>query len=200
MFRKLISGIAGRCSDGRDGLADTLREALVSAYQTNPTLTAQRQALAGNRCHRGDRQGRRAGRRSARRLVSTGTSPEAESCDTAGRARPSRVGADFSYPLFNGGSVKNSVRAAETRVEAGRATLRAVEGDVFTAGGRGLHGRDPRPRDRRAEPEQCQGPRDQSAGDARPLPDRRPHPHRRRPVRSAAAARPLAARASRRAG
>ena len=39
---------------------------------------------------------------------------------------------DLSYPLFNGGSVKNSVRAAETRVDAGRATLRAVEGDVFT--------------------------------------------------------------------
>ena len=38
----------------------------------------------------------------------------------------------MSYPLFNGGSVKNDVRAAQTRVEAGRATLRAVEGDVFT--------------------------------------------------------------------
>jgi len=34
--------------------------------------------------------------------------------------------------LFNGGSVRNSIRAAQTRVEAGRATLRAVEGDVFT--------------------------------------------------------------------
>ena len=38
----------------------------------------------------------------------------------------------LSYPLFNGGSVRNNVRAAQTRVEAGRATLRAVEGDVFT--------------------------------------------------------------------
>ena len=34
--------------------------------------------------------------------------------------------------MFNGGSVRNSVSAAKTRVEAGRATLRAVEGDVFT--------------------------------------------------------------------
>ena len=33
--------------------------------------------------------------------------------------------------MYNGGSVKNSVKAAQTRVEAGRATLRAVEGDVF---------------------------------------------------------------------
>ena len=41
------------------------------------------------------------------------------------------AGAQVSVPLFSGGAVKNSVRAAETRVEAGRATLRAVEGDVF---------------------------------------------------------------------
>jgi outer membrane protein len=39
---------------------------------------------------------------------------------------------DVSYPLFSGGAVKNSVRAAKTRVDAGRATLSAVEGDVFT--------------------------------------------------------------------
>src|SRR4029078_5575643 len=51
---------------------------------------------------------------------------------TSGHARIVSGGVYLSYPLFNGGSVKNSVRAAETRVEAGRATLRAVEGDVFT--------------------------------------------------------------------
>ena len=39
---------------------------------------------------------------------------------------------DVSYPLFNGGSVRNQVKGAETRVLAGRATLQAVEGDVFT--------------------------------------------------------------------
>ncbi len=41
-------------------------------------------------------------------------------------------GVDLSVPFFSGGSVRNSVSAAKTRVEAGRATLRAVEGDVFT--------------------------------------------------------------------
>ncbi|MDQ3246213.1 MAG: TolC family outer membrane protein, partial [Pseudomonadota bacterium] len=41
-------------------------------------------------------------------------------------------GVDLSYPLFNGGSVRNSIEAARTRVDAGRATLRAVEGDIFT--------------------------------------------------------------------
>ena len=35
-------------------------------------------------------------------------------------------------PMFQGGTVRNDINAAKTRVEAGRATLRAVEGDVFT--------------------------------------------------------------------
>ncbi len=34
--------------------------------------------------------------------------------------------------MFSGGSVRNQIKAAKTRVEAGRATLRAVEGDIFT--------------------------------------------------------------------
>ena len=42
------------------------------------------------------------------------------------------VGATASLPLFSGGRVRNSVRAANTRVEAGRADLRATEGDIFT--------------------------------------------------------------------
>ena len=42
------------------------------------------------------------------------------------------AGADLAYPLFQGGTVKNDIKAAKSRVEAGRATLRAVEGDVFT--------------------------------------------------------------------
>ena len=37
-----------------------------------------------------------------------------------------------SLPLYAGGRVRNSVRAANTRVEAGRADLRSTEGDIFT--------------------------------------------------------------------
>ena len=44
--------------------ADTLREALVSAYQTNPTLTAQREDLRGDRRQCRHRQGGGAARRS----------------------------------------------------------------------------------------------------------------------------------------
>src|SRR5205085_777480 len=40
--------------------------------------------------------------------------------------------ANASMPLYSGGRVRNSVRAADTRVLAGRADLRATEGDIFT--------------------------------------------------------------------
>ena len=36
-------------------------------------------------------------------------------------------------PVYQGGAVHNSVRAAETRVLAGRDTLRGTEADLFTA-------------------------------------------------------------------
>ena len=133
-------------------------------------------------------------RRSAPPSASTRTSAEAGSSKPKGRG-PTDLGAelDISYPLFNGGSVRNNVRAAETRVEAGRATLTAVEGDVFTQAVTAYMDviRD------RAIVELNQNNvkvlDDQPRGDARPLPDRRPHPNRRRPVRSAASARPFAA-------
>jgi outer membrane protein len=32
-------------------------------------------------------------------------------------------------PIYTGGAVRNSVRAAETRVDAGRASLRGAEAD-----------------------------------------------------------------------
>ena len=38
----------------------------------------------------------------------------------------------MSLPIYSGGAVKNGVRAAETRVEAGRASLRGTEANLFT--------------------------------------------------------------------
>jgi outer membrane protein len=111
--------------------ADTLREALVSSYKTNPTLTAQRQTLEATDATVAI--ARAAGRPQVsanvalnRYISQTGI------LETGGKGPTVSVGATLSYPLFNGGSVRNSVRAAQTRVEAGRASLKAVEGDVFT--------------------------------------------------------------------
>ena len=134
MFRKLISGSLVAALMAGTASADTLREALVSAYQTNPTLTAQRETLRGTDANVAI--ARAAGRPQVsgtvgvnRNLTRSGviaqTQGDSHNISLSG-------GVDLTYPLFSGGAVKNSVRAAETRVEAGRATLRAVEGDVFT--------------------------------------------------------------------
>ena len=131
MVRKLFTGsLIAALMTGTAG-ADTLREALVSAYQTNPTLTAQRQSLEATDANVAIAKAAGRPRVSAtaglnRDLTRSGI------LDSGGKGPTLSVGVDVSYPLFNGGSVKNSVKAAETRVEAGRATLSAVEGDVFT--------------------------------------------------------------------
>jgi outer membrane protein len=112
-------------------LADTLREALVSTYHNNPTITGQREALRGTDANVAI--ARAAGRPQLSGTVGLNRDlARSGVLDTGGKGPTVSAGADLSYPLFNGGSVRNSVKAAETRVEAGRATLRAVEGDVFT--------------------------------------------------------------------
>ncbi|MEO8456022.1 MAG: TolC family protein, partial [Sphingomicrobium sp.] len=132
MFRKLISGSLVAALMAGTASADNLREALVSAYQTNPTLTAQRESLRATDATVAIAKAAGRPQVSATAGLNRDLS-RSGILDTGGKGPTLSVGADFSYPLFNGGSVKNSVRAAKTRVEAGRATLRAVEGDVFTA-------------------------------------------------------------------
>lgn len=112
--------------------ADTLREALVSTYNVNPSLNAQRESLKGTDA--GVAVARAGGRPTV--TGSVGISRDltrSGSLERLGGKGPYLSGGvDLSVPLFQGGSVRNSIQAAKTRVEAGRATLRAVEGDVFT--------------------------------------------------------------------
>jgi outer membrane protein len=131
VLRKLAIGSLAAALMTGAASADTLREALVSTYRTNPTITGQREALRATDANVAI--ARAAGRPQIsataginRDLTRSGI------LDTGGKGPTASVGVDLSYPLFNGGSVRNNVRAAQTRVEAGRATLRAVEGDVFT--------------------------------------------------------------------
>jgi len=112
--------------------ADTLREALVSTYQANPTLTAQREALKAT-------DAGVAIARSAGRPTVTGSVGVTRDLTRSGRFDNGLSkgpfitgGVDVSFPLFRGGTVRNNIEASKTRVQAGRATLRAVEGDVFT--------------------------------------------------------------------
>ncbi|WP_430741952.1 TolC family outer membrane protein [Sphingomonas hankyongi] len=128
--RTIITGTLIAALMAGTASADTLREALVSAYHTNPTLTAQRESLKASDANVAI--ARAAGRPQV--SVTGGLNRDLSRSgilDTGGDATLS-VGADLNVPLFTGGRVKNSVRGAKTRVEAGRGTLRAVEGDVFT--------------------------------------------------------------------
>jgi outer membrane protein len=111
--------------------ADTLREALVSSYRTNPTLNGQREALRVNDA--GVAVARAAGRPQVAATVGVNRDLTRSGVLDTGRSKGPILsgGLDLSLPLFQGGRVRNSVEAARTRVEAGRATLRAVEGDVF---------------------------------------------------------------------
>ena len=112
--------------------ADTLREALVSTYQANPDLTAQREALKAT-------DAGVAIARSTGRPTVTGTVGVTRDLTRSGRfdtglSRGPFItgGVDVAMPLFQGGTVRNDIKAAKTRVQAGRAVLRAVEGDIFT--------------------------------------------------------------------
>jgi outer membrane protein len=130
VLRKLISGTLVAALMAGAASADTLREALISAYHTNPTLTAQRETLRATDANVAIAKA--AGRPQVSATVGLNRDLARSGILHTGSKGPTvSAGLDLSYPLFNGGSVKNSVRAAKTRVEAGRATLRAVEGDVF---------------------------------------------------------------------
>ena len=49
------------------------------------------------------------------------------------QARGISVNGTISAPLYAGGGIKNAVRAAENRVEAGFASLRGTESAIFSA-------------------------------------------------------------------
>ena len=110
---------------------ETLREALVSAYRTNPTLAGEREGLKSDDA--AVAIARAAGRPQVSATVGLNRDLTRSGILDVGSKGPTlSAGVDLSVPLFTGGATRNSIRAAETRVEAGRATLRAVEGDVFT--------------------------------------------------------------------
>ena len=111
-------------------LADELRDALALAYVSNPTLQsarAQQRAVDEN-----VPIARSAGLPS---LAGTVTYTEFLKTSSNSFTSPSRsfdASSQLGVPIFSGGAVKNSVRAAETRVGAGQADLRGVESGVFT--------------------------------------------------------------------
>ena len=131
LSRHLLIGSLSLALLAGSASADTLREALMSTYATNPTITAQRQSLRSTDANVAI--ARAAGRPSVGATVGINRDlTQAGVFRRGGKGPFVSGGVDLNYPLFNGGSVRNQIEAAKVRVDAGRATLRAVEGDVFT--------------------------------------------------------------------
>ena len=116
-------------AEADDGTVDTLREALVQTYASNPTLMAERANL------RATDEGVAIARGTGRPTISgtAGFNQDLVTHNTGGTNGRNFVGSvDLSLPIYSGGAVRNGVHAANSRVDAGRADLRATEGDVFT--------------------------------------------------------------------
>lgn len=110
--------------------ADDLRGALTSAYRTNPTLQSARASLRAT-----DEQvpiEKAAGRPSvnSQTQLTEFVKPSATSFIAPERQLSATV--SLAVPVYSGGAVRNGVRAATARVEAGQADLRGTESAVFS--------------------------------------------------------------------
>lgn len=110
--------------------ADTLREALASAYETNPTLEAARAQQRAT-----DEDVPIQGSQGAPNLSAVANHIEFTKVSPNSFTAPERrftSGLDLTVPIYSGGSIRNSVKAAKERVQAGQADLRGTESSIFS--------------------------------------------------------------------
>lgn len=111
--------------------AETLREALIGAYETNPNLTAAR---AGQRATNESVPLAKAnGRPDVSVQPNYFENVLQDSGSSGTQARGFGVNGTVSAPIYAGGGIRNAIRAAENRVEAGFAGLRGTESAIFSA-------------------------------------------------------------------
>lgn len=110
--------------------ADTLREALTQAYLSNPTLEAARaNQRATDELVPLEKAG---GRPNVGATVTHAEFLKRSSNSFTAPERTLSAGADLTVPIYSGGAVKNGIRAARVRVDAGQADLRATESAIFS--------------------------------------------------------------------
>ena len=132
LVRKLAftGSVAALALSSAPASADTLQEALTEAYVNNPTLEAAR---ANQRATDENVPIERSfGLPSVTGDVAFTEFLKQNSTNFFTPDRALTGGVDLGVPLYSGGAVKNSVRAAEERVQAGRADLRGTESAIFT--------------------------------------------------------------------
>ncbi|MES2989746.1 MAG: TolC family outer membrane protein [Pseudomonadota bacterium] len=125
-----VTTAAPAASEAAPQPTTTLRDALIATYNTNPDLQGERANLRAN--DENVPLARSQGLPGVNSTSSLSNSLYDSGSNGASPSRRGSVGLDLSVPVYSGGSVRNSVRAAETRVEAGRANLRGAEADLFT--------------------------------------------------------------------
>ncbi len=121
--------LTGACLAAAPAQADTLEEALRQAYENNPTLEAAR---ANQRVTDENVVIERSDTLPSASLTGTYTEYLYDSGSTPGPSRSLGGNLQLSLPVYSGGATRNSIRAAETRVLAGRADLRGSESELFT--------------------------------------------------------------------
>ncbi|PVX31214.1 TolC family outer membrane protein [Sphingomonas pokkalii] len=108
----------------------TLQDALAQAYATNPDLQGQRANQRAN-----DENVPIARSQGLPGFTANGSASDSL-YNTASNAftptRQAQFGLNLTQPIYSGGRIRNSVHAAEVRVDAGRANLRGTEADIFT--------------------------------------------------------------------
>ena len=109
--------------------ADTLQDALVNAYETNPSIEQARADLRAQ-----DAQVPLERSFGMPQVSADATLTEYLRQAQASFTNPERqlsAGIDLAVPLYQGGGVRNAIRAAEERVTASRADLRSTESVIF---------------------------------------------------------------------
>ena len=110
--------------------AGTLREALQKAYATNPTLTGARAQQRAN--DENDPIARSRGLPALNATASYTENLQRSSTSFTSPERQATAGLSLSVPIYQGGAVKNAIRGADARIEAGQATLRDTEASLFS--------------------------------------------------------------------
>lgn len=110
--------------------AETLQGALAKAYENNPTLTAARSGQRANDENVPIQKSYGLPEINTRADYEENIIIPGNSFNSP--ARSFTATGQMSVPIYQGGAVRNAVRAAKYRVEAGQADLRATEASVFS--------------------------------------------------------------------
>nr|WP_295659482.1 TolC family outer membrane protein [Polymorphobacter sp.] len=108
--------------------ADTLPDALAAAYETNPQLTVQRAIV--RQTDEGVPQALASGRPT---VNATGTAQQSANDFNRDGGRYYNGALNLNQSLYRGGRTRTATSAAENRIYAARARLRAVEDNVLLA-------------------------------------------------------------------